>query len=283
MGTLLEQTNNTTYKILLPKNSMFQYIVGDNTTTNKVIMTFRYSQMNLNNITYPLVGFNKVPDITTTTTTNTTNYLDIDWVDYIGVKMFKSIELLIDDNIVEKINPNIFSIYANYILTMYKRAAVESLSTIRTNPDGSFYLNLPIPFNFTLSNYCLPISSMGRSTIKIKFVLEKLENLINNYNTSNNYTKNVIPNIDFHSRGQFDKRLKDVNSFAYTITKTPSMFFVENGVKRKPTIDELKILQGFPKSFKLKGSYIEKWGMIGNSVPPPLTYRIGQKIINCIL
>jgi len=93
----------------------------------------------------------------------------------------------------------------------------------------------------------------------------------------------VIPNIDYHSRGQFDKRLKDVNSFAYTITKTPSMFFIENGVKRKPTIDELKILQGFPKSFKLKGSYIEKWGMIGNSVPPPLTYRIGKKIIKCIL
>ena len=88
----------------------------------------------------------------------------------------------------------------------------------------------------------------------------------------------VIPNIDFHSRGQFDKRLKDVNSFAYTITKTPSMFFVENGVKRKPTIDELKILQGFPKSFKLKGTFAEKWGMIGNSVPPPLTYRIGKTI-----
>ena len=93
----------------------------------------------------------------------------------------------------------------------------------------------------------------------------------------------VIPNIDFHSRGQFDKRLKDVNSFAYTITKTPSMFFVENGVKRKPTIDELKVLQGFPKSFKLNGTFAEKWGQIGNSVPPPLTYRIGKVIRNEIL
>jgi DNA (cytosine-5)-methyltransferase 1 len=93
----------------------------------------------------------------------------------------------------------------------------------------------------------------------------------------------VIPNIDFHSRGQFDKRLKDVNSFAYTITKTPSMFFVENGVKRKPTIEELKVLQGFPKSFKLKGTFAEKWGQIGNSVPPPLTYRIGQEILKSIL
>jgi len=74
-----------------------------------------------------------------------------------------------------------------------------------------------------------------------------------------------------------------VNSFAYTITKTPSMFFVENGVKRKPTIEELKVLQGFPKSFKLKGTFAEKWGQIGNSVPPPLTYRIGKTLINKIL
>ena len=61
------------------------------------------------------------------------------------------------------------------------------------------------------------------------------------------------------------------------------MFFVENGVKRKPTIEELKVLQGFPKSFKLKGTFSEKWGQIGNSVPPPLTYRIGKTILNKIL
>ena len=96
------------------------------------------------------------------------------------------------------------------------------------------------------------------------------------------YIGDVIPNIQYHSRGQFDKRLKSVETLAYTITKTPSMFFVENGEKRKPTIDELKILQGFPKSFKLKGTYNEKWGMIGNSVPPPLTERIGKTIIEQI-
>jgi hypothetical protein len=38
---------------------------------------------------------------------------------------------------------------------------------------------------------------MARSTIKIKFVLEKLENLISN-KVSTNYTFNVIPSIDFN-------------------------------------------------------------------------------------
>lgn len=93
----------------------------------------------------------------------------------------------------------------------------------------------------------------------------------------------VIPNIDFHSRGQFDKKLKGVNTLAYTVTKTPSMFFIEKGLKRKPTIEELKCLQGFPESFRLSGSFNEVWGMIGNSVPPPLSERIGRVIINNIL
>jgi DNA (cytosine-5)-methyltransferase 1 len=88
----------------------------------------------------------------------------------------------------------------------------------------------------------------------------------------------VIKNIDFHSRGQFDKKLKSPNSFAYTLTKSPSMYFVENGERRKPTIEELKILQGFPAEFKFVGSYVDVWSMIGNSVPPPLAYQISKII-----
>lgn len=93
-----------------------------------------------------------------------------------------------------------------------------------------------------------------------------------------NFIGDVIPGIDFHSRGQFDKKLKGVNSFAYTVTKTPSMFFIEDGIKRQPTIDELKILQGFPLSFKLLGTFNEQWGLIGNSVPPPLAKSLGEVI-----
>ncbi len=232
MGTLLEQTNNTTYKILLPKDSMFEYNINDNTTTNKVIMTFRYSEMNLNNITYPLVGFNKVPDIITSTTTNTTNYLDIDWIENIGVKLFKSIELLIDDNIVEKINFNIYGIFGYYILNEFKRADFNNLTKIRQNEDKSYYYyNLPIPI--MLENY-LPISSMGRSTIKIKFTLEKLENLINsNINSNiNTYTKNVIPSIDFnYSFMTVDNNV--LNKFKKTELLLTSFYYYQNYLLNK--------------------------------------------------
>ena len=91
--------------------------------------------------------------------------------------------------------------------------------------------------------------------------------------------KDVLPDIDFHSRGQFDQSLKNTNSFFHTLTKSPSMYFIKGGEKIKPTINELKLIQGFPDDFIFKGNYNQIWGMIGNSVPPPIMYRFGQ-IIN---
>ena len=102
------------------------------------------------------------------------------------------------------------------------------------------------------------------------------------HNEQIQYIGDVIKGIDFHSRGQFDRKLKGKNSFAYTVTKTPSMFFVENGIKRSPTIDELKLLHGYPDEFQLFGNYNQQYGLIGNSVPPPLSFKIGKKIITNI-
>jgi DNA (cytosine-5)-methyltransferase 1 len=110
-----------------------------------------------------------------------------------------------------------------------------------------------------------------------------LEPVFPDHEPTINFIGDVIPGIDFHSRGQFDKKLKGVNSFAYTVTKTPSMFFIENGVKRQPSIEELKILQGFPIDFKLLGSFNDQWGLIGNSVPPPLSKKFGETILSKIL
>ena len=95
--------------------------------------------------------------------------------------------------------------------------------------------------------------------------------------------KDVLPHIDFHSRGQFDKRIKNPKSLPYTITKTPSMFFVEDGAKRKPTIDELKILSSFPDDFTFTGSYNQIWNQIGNCVPPLMMRAISKTIREDIL
>jgi site-specific DNA-cytosine methylase len=54
------------------------------------------------------------------------------------------------------------------------------------------------------------------------------------------------------------------------------MFFVSNGKKRKPTINELKLLSTFPEDFNLEGTYNQQWGMIGNLCPTK-THRISGK------
>lgn len=105
-----------------------------------------------------------------------------------------------------------------------------------------------------------------------------------NHSKNFKYMNEIVKDIEFHSRGQFDKKLKRIDkTFSYTITKTPSMFFISGGKKRKPTIDELKQLSTFPIDFKLNGSFAQKWGMIGNGVPPKLTEKIGDTIISKIL
>ena len=130
--------------------------------------------------------------------------------------------------------------------------------------------------------YGVPQSRQRLIIMGVRNDLDK-EPVFPDHNVNIQFIGDVINNINFHSRGQFDRKLKNINSFAYTITKTPSMFFIENGVKRQPTIEELKILQGFPEDFKLVGSFNEQWGLIGNSVPPPLSKKLGETILSKIL
>ena len=95
--------------------------------------------------------------------------------------------------------------------------------------------------------------------------------------------KDVLPEVDFHSRGQFDKTIKHTETLPYTITKTPSMFFVQDGIQRKPTIEELKVLSSFPEDFEFTGSYTQIWNQIGNCVPPLMMKEISKTIREDIL
>jgi len=48
--------------------------------------------------------------------------------------------------------------------------------------------------------------------------------------------------------------------------------------RREPTIDELKLIGGFPLSYKFDGNGREYWGRIGNSVPPLFMEAIARHI-----
>lgn len=72
----------------------------------------------------------------------------------------------------------------------------------------------------------------------------------------------------------------DPNSVSPTLTATDShklAVIVNNAYLRKLTDDELKLLCGFPTTFKLPAN-INKYDLFGNMVVPPVV----EAILNCI-
>jgi len=55
---------------------------------------------------------------------------------------------------------------------------------------------------------------------------------------------------------------------------------------RHLTISEIKLMSSFPESFRLEGSFLEKWARIGNSVPPlimkAIAENIGRKVLEYV-
>jgi DNA (cytosine-5)-methyltransferase 1 len=93
-----------------------------------------------------------------------------------------------------------------------------------------------------------------------------------------------FPHIVGFSAGQFKDRIISSDRPSCTITKTSSMWVYEfDGFRRKPTIEELKVLSSFPSDFKLIGSYNQQFARIGNAVPPMITKAIGLHIKQNIL
>jgi DNA (cytosine-5)-methyltransferase 1 len=123
-----------------------------------------------------------------------------------------------------------------------------------------------------------------RFDIHKKFGITNLFPNPNKDNVINMSLGKVIPNVMGYSPGQFDDKFVFATEPMCTITKTASAWVYDmDGFRRKPTIDELKVLSSFPKDFKLFGSFTSQWARIGNAVPPNITKAIGLHIKNHIL
>lgn len=90
------------------------------------------------------------------------------------------------------------------------------------------------------------------------------------------------PDILALSSGQFQKTVKlAFCNPSPTITRSSPLevYDVNNFIKRCLTIEELKVLSGFPVEFKLQNKYLFSTSILGNSVPPPITYHIGCHLL----
>lgn len=52
----------------------------------------------------------------------------------------------------------------------------------------------------------------------------------------------------------------------------------DKGERRKYTIEELKVICGFPKDFKLTGKFEQQWERLGRAVPPLMMYHIARTV-----
>ena len=57
----------------------------------------------------------------------------------------------------------------------------------------------------------------------------------------------------------------------------------KDGIRRRPTIKELKILSSFPDDFILVGGFNQQWARIGNAVPPNLIRAFANYIKEVVL
>ena len=93
----------------------------------------------------------------------------------------------------------------------------------------------------------------------------------------------VMPELDGIRYGFGAKKFKHRTGFCNTITKTPNLWAVRDGVKRDFTPAELLKFCAYPADWKYTGSDNQVWNRIGNSIMPPFMQAIGEHIRTHIL
>lgn len=95
--------------------------------------------------------------------------------------------------------------------------------------------------------------------------------------------KNFVDDIDFFTTGQYAHNIYNNDEICRTITATASLKFFKNGIKRDPSIDEIKKLCSFPEDFILEpAAYDRQFKGLGNSVPPKLMEAVANQVISIL-
>lgn len=75
------------------------------------------------------------------------------------------------------------------------------------------------------------------------------------------------------------------DSMAYETARFSSAGFIQTfkGDKRKLTIDELKVVCGFPSDYQLIGTFEQQWERLGRAVPPVMMYHVSKSLADNVL
>lgn len=75
------------------------------------------------------------------------------------------------------------------------------------------------------------------------------------------------------------------DAISYETARFSSGGFVETvaGERRKYSIEELKVICGFPKDYKLIGTFEQQWERLGRAVPPMMMYHVAKAVREQVL
>lgn len=203
-GKFQKYNSKTDFNVFF-KNEFISSVYTKDSSNNIINLTdfdyylnFKNQELTLINESYNDVGMKKVPDIITTTTSDTTKYIEPKWDADTGIKLFNTIEFIIDNEVVEKLDHHIYKILYNYNYTIYKEGMFKMLNGLKYNNDNNLYFYVPLNFFFSTNSAVLPVCAMKNSNIKIKFYSNKIENLISNFSSSYNVTKKIKPEMNIY-------------------------------------------------------------------------------------
>jgi DNA (cytosine-5)-methyltransferase 1 len=94
----------------------------------------------------------------------------------------------------------------------------------------------------------------------------------------------VLPHLQGHIRGQFDKDVIPANVPVSCITKTPGFKVIENNEPRNPTTSELTALSTFPANYDWgDSSFNQVHNRVGNSVLPKMAEILMEHLYETVL
>jgi len=93
----------------------------------------------------------------------------------------------------------------------------------------------------------------------------------------------VFPYLDGHMQGQFSRNWIPGTKPISTITKSAGIKVIQDGVPRKPTIDELRVLCTFPEDYIFVGPETKIHQRLGNSVLPLQSRVLGEHLYETII
>lgn len=284
----VRNTDNTTMLIRTKEeNSWFFLFDNYNSLNGNANLRIKFNISNIINNSYYDIGFKKIPDTFRETTESIETIIKPQWIKEISTNLFKSIEFIIDDNIIEKLDFNTYNILYSFNYDIFRETSLDKIIRLRTDENNNYYFYFPLKFFFTNGSKYFPIFTIKNSNCKILFKFNTIENLLVNYkyfsdipkiefdiNYSTiylsdeaklelgNHTKNYLAQVSYNYSDIIMNSERILNHL--NINKLVKDIFI----KLKYEISEKNLIQNTDSLFK---EYLDSYSLFLNN---PRTYRI---------